>query len=548
MSLLRISLRDFVIVTALELELNPGFTALTGETGAGKSILIDALQLALGARADAGVVREGQARAEVSAEFVTNPAARQWLQLEGLESDADTLLIRRTVDGQGKSRAWINGSPVPAAQLRALGECLVDIHGQHAWQSLMKPESCRCLLDEFGHIPVQRLWPLWRDWVNARERLEQAQAQQMDLDERKDRLLWQISEVERLAPQTGEWTVLQAEHQRLAHAHGLIEAAQQAIDRLSEQEPNVLEELSRCLDVLQPKQGIDPRFLPICQAIEQSEVVLREAVRDLQALTRHTDVDPERLAEVDQRMAQWLALAKRHRCDPEALPEQLAAWEHDLHALEALIDIDALHADVMRTQACYREVAEDISRQRALACETLGEQITDVIQRLGMEGGRFSVQLLPLQEPVAQGLEAVDFLVAGHAGVSPRSVGKVASGGELSRIALAIAVTTSQLGQCPTLIFDEVDSGVGGRVARTVGELMHTLGNTRQVLAVTHLPQVAAHANHHIRVSKSTTPSGTESRVVRLDPPARVAEIARMLGGTSDSEASMAHAREMLRS
>jgi DNA repair protein RecN (Recombination protein N) len=545
MSLLRISLRDFVIVKSLELDLAQGFTALTGETGAGKSILIDALQLALGARADASVVREGQHKAEVSVEFTLNPAAAEWLKAEDLEEN-DHLLIRRTVDEQGKSRAWINGSPVTAAQLRAVSEHLVDIHGQHAWQSLMKPDSCRRLLDEFGQIPVQQLYPLWRTWITARERVAHAKRELNSMDERKDRLLWQLSEIEKLQPLAGEWPQLQAEHQRLAHAHGLIEAAQTAYNRLSEDEPNVLAELSRCLDVLQSKQSIDSRFGPICEALEQSEVVLREAVRDLQTIARHTDVDPERLVEVDQRIAQWLALAKRHRCDPEQLPEQWASWQQELHKLEALVDIEALTAAAQEAERCYRDMASVISRQRAQACVALSEQITAVIQKLGMEGGRFIVQLQALDEPVAQGLEAVDFLVAGHAGVSPRPVAKVASGGELSRIALAIAVTTSQLGQCPTLIFDEVDSGVGGRVARTVGELMQTLGQNRQVLTVTHLPQVAAYANHHLRVSKYSDATGTSSQLHLLNPNERIAEIARMLGGTGDSSASLAHAKEML--
>jgi DNA repair protein RecN (Recombination protein N) len=508
--------------------------------------LIDAVQFALGARADAHVVREGQTKAEVCVEFTVPPEAHQWLQEEGLDTEGETLLIRRTVDEQGKSRAWINGSPVTVAQLRALGAYLVDIHGQHAWQSLMKPESCRRLLDEFGQIPVQQLQPLWRDWTLARERLAQAQQDISSLDERKDRLVWQLSEIEKLAPQAGEWSQLQAEHQRLAYAHSLIEAAQEAHDRLSEQEANVLSELSRCLDLLQAKQDIDTRFAPICEVLEQSEVVLREAVRDLQAIARHTEVDPDRLIEVDQRMALWLALAKRHRCDPEHLPAQWAAWQEELQSLEALVDIEALTTAVDHAQRRYQTLATRLSQQRQQASLALSEKITAVIQQLGMEGGRFTVQLQALEEPVAQGLESVDFLVAGHAGVSPRPVAKVASGGELSRIALAIAVTTSQLGQCPTLIFDEVDSGVGGRVARTVGELMHTLGRTRQVLTVTHLPQVAAYAHHHLQVSKFSNTAGTISQLCLLDNEARIEEIARMLGGQGDSTASLAHAKEML--
>lgn len=549
MSLLRISLRDFVIVKSLELDLTngTGFTALTGETGAGKSILIDALQLALGARAEASVVRDGQPRADVSVEFALTPSATAWLEAEALHSSAtDSVLLRRTVDEQGKSRAWINGAPVTASQLRALGEHLVDIHGQHAWQSLMKPESCRRLLDDFGQIPVQDLQQPWRDWATAKQRLRQAQSELHHIEERKERLLWQLGELETLAPKEGEWEQLEAEHQRLAHAHALIEAAQEVAHRLSEQDPNVLSELSRCVDLLAAKQDIDPRFQPVCQALEQAEVVLREAMRDVHTIARHTDVDPERLAEVDERMALWLGLAKRHRCLAQDLPQQWAAWQAELEHLHTLVDMEGLTQTVAQAEGAYRRVAVRIRQQRQTASIALGQRITELMQQLGMAGGCFEVQLSPLDEPVAQGLEAVDFLVAGHAGVAPRSVAKVASGGELSRIALAIAVTTSRLGTCPTLIFDEVDSGIGGRVARTVGELMRSLGTDRQVLAVTHLPQVAAYAHRHLRVQKHSDETGTTSHLYWLDEAGRVVEIARMLGGTDDSAVSLAHAKEML--
>ena len=552
MALRHISLRDFVIVRELDLNLSQGFSVLTGETGAGKSILIDALQMALGERADSGAVREGATRCEVSAEFDCPAQAQAVLEDAGFEV-SDTLLLRRSVDTQGKSRAWVNGSQATATQLRALGEMLLDIHGQHAWQSLTRPDAVRGLLDAYAGLNTEGLKSAWHAWRQAQQAVQTARNAQDSLSREQERLAWQIGELDKLAPALDEWEDLNAQHTRLSHAQALIDAGQTAIGSLDGDESSRLGSatgalglLSQAIAQLQDQAHVEPEFQSIAEVLQSSLAQAEDAAHSLQTYLRKTDLDPDRLKELDQRMSQWLSLARRYKRPPEELAALLASWKQELNALEAASDLEALEAQEKSAAAAYQTEAKKLSQQRKKAAPKLAQAVTSAMQNLGMQGGRFEVALISLEQAAQHGLEDIQFLVAGHAGSTPRPVGKVASGGELSRIALAIAVTTSELGEAGTLIFDEVDSGVGGAVAETVGRLMKQLGMHRQVLAVTHLPQVASCADHHLLVSKASGKEGVSSSVTPIAGEQRVTEIARMLGGEKLSATTLAHAREML--
>jgi DNA repair protein RecN (Recombination protein N) len=545
MSLKRIALRDFVIVRELELDLGEGFSVLTGETGAGKSILVDALQLALGSRADAAVVREGASRTEISAEFDLPLSLAPWLQEAGFDS-GDTLLLRRSIDAQGKSRAWINGSAATATQLREAGEQLVDIHGQHAWQSLTRPAAVRDLLDGYAGVETAKLQALWQRWRTAQKTLADARSAQDSLQRERERLAWQIGEVDKLAPAADEWEELNASHTRLSHAQALLDAAQAAQQLLDGDEGGARPGLSQAQALLREQEHLEPQFRDIGEVLASSLAQVEDAAHSLQAYLRKTDLDPRRLAELDERMASWLSLARRYKRTPAELPALLAGWKDELARLDAAADLAALEAAEKKEAEAFVAEARALSKARAKAAPQLAKAVTQAMQGLGMQGGRFEVALEKTESPSAFGLEDVSFLVAGHAGSTPRPVGKVASGGELSRIALAIAVTTSRLGTAGTLIFDEVDSGVGGAVAETVGRLMKQLGRDRQVLAVTHLPQVAACADHHLVVAKQAAGKGVASSVAPVEGEQRVAEVARMLGGERLSGTTLAHAKEML--
>jgi DNA repair protein RecN (Recombination protein N) len=545
MSLKRIALRDFVIVRELELDFSDGFSVLTGETGAGKSILVDALQLALGARAEASVVREGAGRAEISAEFDLPPALLPWLQEAGFDT-GEALLLRRAIDIQGKSRAWINGSAATATQLREVGDHLVDIHGQHAWQSLTRPAAVRALLDGYAGIATDKLQQLWAAWRAAQKALADARAAQDSLQRERERLAWQIGEVDKLAPGADEWEGLNASHTRLSHAQALLDAAQVAQQLLDGDEGGARDPLARALDALREQEHLEPQFREIAEVLASGLAQVEDAAHSLQAYLRKTELDPDRLAELDQRMSLWVSLARRYKRAPAELPALLASWKEELAQLDAAADLAGLEAAEKKQAEAFLAEARALSKARAKAAPQLSKAVTQAMQGLGMQGGRFEAALEKTETPSAHGLEEVAFLVAGHAGSTPRPVGKVASGGELSRIALAIAVTTSRLGEAGTLIFDEVDSGVGGAVAETVGRLMKQLGRDRQVLAVTHLPQVAACADHHLVVAKQSQGGAPASSVAAVEGEKRVAEVARMLGGERLSGTTLAHAKEML--
>ena len=547
MALRRIALRDFVIVQALDLDLHAGFTVLTGETGAGKSILIDALQLLLGARADTGVIREGAQRTDLCAEFDAGAhALAAWLHDAGFPGD-DTLLLRRTIDVQGKSRAWINGIPATAAQMRTLGEHLLDIHGQHAWQSLTRPEAVRGLLDAYAGVQGQPLAALWTAWRDAQKALVQARTAQDTLQQERERLQWQIAEVDKLAPRGDEWDELNAQHARLSNAQALLDNAQGALGALQGDDAGgALSALSQAQHLLQDYEHVDESFRSMNEVLAACIAQAGDVVHTLQGYLRHAEPDPELLERLDTRLSQWMQLARRFKRTPAERPALLEGWKEALRRLDDAADLEALEAAEQAQAAAYHKAARALSQKRAQAAPRLAQAITQAMQGLGMTGGRFEVQVDKAAEPGPHGVDQVAFLVASHPGMTPRPVAKVASGGELSRIALAISVTTSELGAAPTLIFDEVDSGVGGAVAETVGRLMQQLGRARQVLAVTHLPQVAACADHHLVVSKHRRAEGTNSTVAAADAQERVAEVARMLGGQQQSPTTLAHAREML--
>lgn len=547
----RLALKDFVIVPALELDFAAGFSALTGETGAGKSILIDALQLALGSRGDAAVVREGATRAEISAEFDRPAVLAPWLEEAGFDSAVDgaddTLLLRRVIDAQGKSRAWINGGTATVAQLRELAEHLLDIHGQHAWQGLTRPVSVRELLDSFAQIETKPMAAAFTEWRQATEALSAAQSKQADLAREHERLSWQIGELGRLAPGADEWDELNAEHQRLSHAQSLMDAARGALERIAEAEINAESLTDEALSALQDVLVYDAGLQDTVSALLGAQAQLQDAAHSLSSYLNAADLDPDRLQQLDERVSAWVTLARRYRRQPAELAALLDEWKAELAQLDAATDLDALQAKQAAALKRYQKEARTVSTARAKAAPTLSDAVSQAMQQLGMSGGRFEVALLPQDEPQSFGLESAEFLVAGHAGSTPRPLAKVASGGELSRIALAIAVTTSQQNSgAGTLIFDEIDAGVGGAVAETVGRLMKQLGQRAQVLAVTHLPQVAACADHHFLVAKALKDGKTNSDVRPIAGEARTAEIARMLGGERLSSTSLAHAQEML--
>jgi DNA repair protein RecN (Recombination protein N) len=543
----RLHIRQFVLVDELELEFGPGFTALTGETGAGKSILIDALKLALGERGDASVLLPGAARAEISAEFDTPAGLAQWLEQQGFEP-GETVLLRRVIDAQGRSRGFLNGSPATLAQLRQAGDALVDIHGQHAWQSLARSDAARDLLDAHAGAAAERqaCELAWRAWRDADERLRAARADAGQMQREREGLRIELAELERLAPQPDEWEPLNAEHRRLAHAAELIEQLQAAGAWLDDDETGAVRLLARAQQALQAAAGIDAALQPLVDQLEQLRTVGAELGHEVAARLRQADVDPQRLADVDARLSAWMSQARRHRVAADELPAHWQGLRARMEQLELGADLDALAAAERAAHALLRDAAAALSRLRADAAGRLAGGVRQLMQELGMKGGNFDVALNALPQIQAGGAEAVELLVAGHAGAQLRPLARVASGGELSRIALALAATTASQQPVATLMFDEVDAGIGGAVAHTVGRLLGALGADRQVLAVTHLAQVAACAAHHLQVDKTTRDGRTFSSVRPLDEPARTLEIARMLGGDASSDVALAHAREML--
>ncbi|MRR50546.1 MAG: DNA repair protein RecN [Rhodocyclaceae bacterium] len=545
----RLFIRDFIIVDRLELEFEAGFGALTGETGAGKSILVDALSLALGERADAGVVRAGAERAEVVAEFdvASGSVLEAWLRANDFEADGG-LMLRRVVDAGGRSRAYVNGLPTTLAQLKEAAESLADIHGQHAHLSLLKPEVQRRLLDvQAGQLDLAHKVALahqeWRRRVEARERAEQDMAAVL---RERELLEWQVKELDALGFSADAWVEENAEQRRLAHGAALIEGVEAALNLLQEGDAaagNLLDlAASRLNHLTEHDEGLKE---PV-ELLEGARIQLAEAVHSLSRYQQRLDLDPGRLAELDGRIEAVTAAARKHRISPEELPELLTNLRGRLDELRQSADPELLAVREAEAWSAYEKLAKKLSAGRRKSGEALAKAVTESMQVLAMAGGVFEVALSALDVPAAYGLEAVEFRVAANAGQPPRALAKVASGGELSRIGLAIQVIASQANEAPTLIFDEVDVGIGGGVAETVGRLLHQLGRERQVLCVTHLPQVAAQADWQWSVSKETRDAVTISHITPLDREGRIEEIARMLGGLRITEATRGNARELL--
>ena len=548
--LISLSVRDFVIVDALELDFTEGFTVLTGETGAGKSILLDALSLLLGDRAEGGEVREGADRAELAAVFdiARLPALAAWLASHDLAGEDDELLIRRALDKNGRSRAQVNGRIATLAQLREIGDHLLDIHGQHAHQSLVRADTQRGLLDAYaGALALAAdVADAWQDWQHARRAREDAERLSRESEVERERLTWQIGELAELALTADEWKDLNQQHSRLANAVELTQSAQHAVDALSEMDGNCLSLLGLVQNRLSRLAGVDPRLAETLALLDSVDAELREVVYSLRDYASGLDEDPAELVRIETRIDQAMSLARKYRCQPQDLPEKLADWQQQLDQLEASADQAALAVAEQAALARYRTQAESLSAKRRQAAGELSGRISKEMHHLAMGGARFAIELSALADPTAHGMESVEYLVAANAGATLRPLAKVASGGELSRISLAMQVVISQVASVPTLIFDEVDVGIGGRVAEVVGKLLKELGRRYQVLAITHLPQVASCGDAHWRVAKRDEGGRTVSRISVLDTGARVDELARMLGGEAITDTTRQHAAEML--
>ena len=562
-----LSIRDFVIVNQLDLEFEAGFTVLTGETGAGKSILIDALSLALGARGEGGVTRTGCDKAEISAIFsiANNLEASAWLAEAELENDGQELVLRRVMFADGRSRAYINGATVTVSQLKELGELLVDIYSQNAHHSLLKPATQRLVLDNFGGLSALALqvsaqFKIWHKLHQQRLESEKNASQYADeFAELRDK----ARELAQLSLTAIEWDELQQEHLRLSNGASLITGGEQCRDLLSEGELSAIRLLSQVQHKLQQLREYDTEISEAVETLDSAMIQLEETDRFLNRYLQRADLDPSRLAELDARIQNIHNVSRKYRVQPEEIAALLAQSQARMAELALFANDGELAKQEAQALSAYMQLANSLSEGRQLAAVKLSTQISAEMQRLSLSGGKFEVALSSndkdvsgkiSQTPNVNGLEQVEFLVAGHAGVAAKPLAKTASGGELSRISLAIRVVTAQKESVPTMIFDEVDVGIGGGVAEVVGQLLKQLGESvndgsisqRQVLVITHLPQVAALGSHHLRVSKSLVNAQTLSTIAVLDETERVEEIARMLGGLEITEMTRQHAKEML--
>jgi DNA repair protein RecN (Recombination protein N) len=539
-------IRDFVIVTEADISFDAGFTVFSGETGAGKSILIDALALTLGERADSSVLREGASRAEISAVFETPDSLTPWLTEHDLRPDHE-LVLRRVIDAQGRSRAYVNGSVVTITQLREIGEQLIDIHGQHAHQSLLRADNQRELLDAHGNLqPLRQITALaFKDWRAVEKQLALSEQDASSLAQARERLEWQTSELARLSLGATEWADISAEHTRLANGQSLLDGAAQTLASLDEAEASVQHQLGAAVQRIGQLLRHDSQLKTVYDALDSARIAVSEAVSDLNDYVSRAELDPARLAVLDNRLRAIFELARKFKTEPDDLYTLEQTLKAELAALQTSSDIQALRAQVVARHADYDAAAKTLSAARAKAATDLGKQVSKAMQTLAMEGGQFSIAM-HAGPAASHGQDQVEFLVAGHAGSTPRPLAKVASGGELARISLALSVIASRAARVPTLIFDEVDSGIGGAVAEVVGNLLRELGARHQVLCVTHLPQVAARAQQHFQVSKQNVKGKTQSSIALLQPPERIEEVARMLGGIKITSTTREHAKELL--
>ncbi len=545
-----LSIRNYLLVESVELDFGPGLTVLTGETGAGKSILIDALALALGDRAEGGVVRNGMPRAEIAAEFAIEnlPALVAWLDAAGFASDEGTLILRRVIEAGGRSRAFINGSAAPLAQLKDAAEFLLDIHGQHAHHALLRPQAQREVLDAYaGAQPLAAsVNAAWHGWQTAQHRRRDAETHSQARQIEREGLNLAGEELRVLGDDLGRWDDIQAEHARLAHVTALIEGGHELIQQLDEGEAALSSCLGGMCARLAAMRAVDGSLDEVAALLDSASADLAEAVPALRRYVDHLNPDPDRLAELDRVLGDMHRLARKHRVQPDALAGLLERFQARLDELAASDDLDALQAAEDAAWSHYESEAKRLGAQRRQAAAALSKQVTEAMRELALAGGHLDIVLQPVNEPRAHGLEDVSFLVASHPGLPPGPLGKVASGGELSRISLAIQTALSGVAGVPTLIFDEVDVGIGGSTADAVGRRLARLGKTRQVLVITHLPQVAARGTRHLRVAKQTNGRFVSSNIAALDADARVEEIARMLGGLKITATTRQHAAEML--
>ncbi len=541
-------LSNFVIVQTLEVDFGRGFTVLTGETGAGKSILIDALGLLLGGRGDTSFVREGASKAELTGIFQATAAANAWLTERAIDISDQEIVLRRILDSEGRSRAFVNDTPTTLQALRELGESLIDVHGQHASLWLTKTGMQRQLIDDFAghHELVNQIQAGWKLRQNMHEQMTRAQqAQQGDI-ERKERLEWVVSELKTLRPVVGEWEELALDHKRLSNAANLIQGARHAHDALSERDHSILQELEQLTTKIGALSSSDPALAPLQELLQQASIAVAEAVDGFSNYLDKANLDPERLSQLDERIGALHTAARKFKTQAIELPALLARESAALESLQAAQDLAGLEKKFQEADAAYLKIAQSLSKGRKQVAKKIAKAVSESLQGLGMVGAQLSVQI-ETGNPGPTGTDEVEFQIAGHAGASPRPLGKIASGGELSRVSLALAVVAASANPVPTLIFDEADAGVGGAVAEMIGHLMRELGSNRQVLCVTHLPQVAALAHEHWQVSKTTDAQGIRSAITRLDKKARVDEIARMLGGVEITSTTRKHAMELLR-
>ena len=551
--LMNLQVRDFAIVDRIDIELEPGMTVLTGETGAGKSILVDALGLVLGERGSAQLVRDGAKRAEFAAEFDVSalPLVTGWLEEQALDLDDDCLL-RRVINADGRSRAFINGNSVPLSQLKALGELLLDIHGQHFHQSLGRRNIQRDLLDHFGGLLDDRaiVATHYIEWKALSDRVEELTGAEADRAARLDLLTFQLQELDSLALEEGEIDALGSERQKLQNSGKLAEGVGRALDGLFDNDAgNANSLIADALRSIEQLVDFDEDLQPVLEILNSASIQVTEAADTLRRYTEAIDMDPARRDWVEERLDAIQTISRKHRVTADELPELADRMraEHDelSHAEERGRELEE---QAVAARAEYLKQAKALSRARHKAADRFASAVTDAMHSLGMPGGVFQVQLTPLDTRAARswGLDQVDFLISANPGQAPQPLAKIASGGELSRMSLAIQVIASDGSAIPTMVFDEVDSGVGGSVAEMVGRRLQELGANRQVLCVTHLPQVASLADQHFRISKVTDGKSTRTRVSPLAQEERTEELARMLGGVEITRKTLEHAAEML--
>ncbi|MCG7965179.1 MAG: DNA repair protein RecN [Candidatus Thiodiazotropha taylori] len=550
--LVQLQIHNLAVVSGMALELLGGLTALTGETGAGKSILIDALGLALGEKADNGLIRSGADRAEVTAQFdITNtPEAGQWLRQQDLD-EGDECILRRSLNREGRSRCYINGRSVPMQQLQDLGDLLVEIHGQHAHQSLLKANHQRRLLDAYaGHTELShQLAQHYKSYQKDLKRLQLLTAETEERASRMDLLRYQAEELAALDVSAEELISIEKEHSRLSHLEQIRTSCNQILSGLDGEQHSLRSQLSRSLELVSEIEQLDGSLKDPREMIDSALIQVDEALAFLRNYLNDIALDPSGLQQLEERLGLLHDASRKYRVKPNQLPEKLQQIQAEIGTLEGADEtLSELASQVEAGHAAYLKLGEQLSKKRRTAAKRLSRVITDAMQTLGMPGGQFNVLLTPLEtdQAGANGLEQVDFQVSANPGLPLDLLSKVASGGELSRISLAIQVATIECGTTPTLIFDEVDVGIGGGVAEIVGQMLRKLSSNRQILCVTHLPQVAAQAMHHFQVQKTTQQKSTSTDIARLDDDQRIQEIARMLGGIKITEQTLAHAQEMV--